>query len=216
MLIKIDDKIGIQFDVEGVGLIIYDDNQSIFALSKPKYWTREKNKTLISYGCVGGKVEKGETILEAAKREAYEEISSDIDIISSKETYLIGLDLKVQQIKQKFKINPVVLYYVRYPGKPGDPSVKDASFIGKVHVFSAKIKGKPTPSSEVPAILWTDWEIVQKNIGAQFSLSEFLDKGKIKEQIEIPRDSFLYPMWTPEIIGKAFKTNDLKTIFSVH
>lgn len=213
---EFDEKLGMRYDVEGVGLIIFDKDQSIFALSKPKYWTREKNRTLISYGCVGGKVEKGETILEAAKREAYEEISSDIDIISSKETYLIDLDLKIRQVKQRFKISPVVLYYVRYPGMPGDPSVKDTSFIGKVHVFFAKIKGKPLPSSEVPAILWTEWDIVQKNIGLHFSLSKFLDKGKIEKQIEIPRDSFLYPMWTPEIIGKAFKSNDLKTIFSIH
>ena len=120
MLIKFDDKLDMRYDVEGVGLIIFDNNQSIFVLSKPKYWTKEKNRTLISYGCVGGKVEEGETILEAAEREAYEEISSDIDIISSKETYVIDLDLKVQQIKQKSKINPVVLYYVRYPGVPGD------------------------------------------------------------------------------------------------
>lgn len=216
MLIKFDDKLDIRYDVEGVGLIIFDNNQSIFALSKPKYWTKEKNRTLISYGCVGGKVEEGETILEAAKREAYEEISSDIDIISSKETYLIDLDLKVQQVKQKFKISPVVLYYVRYPGKPGDPSVKETSFIGKVHVFFAKLKGTPIPSSEVPAILWTRWDTVQKNIGLYFSLSTFLVKGKIKEQIEIPRNSFLYPIWTPEIISKAFKSNDLKTIFSLH
>lgn len=211
---EFDDKLNMRYDVEGVGLIIFDDDQSIFALSKPKYWTREKNRTLISYGCVGGKVEEGETVLEAAEREAYEEVSSDIDIISSKETYVIDLDLKVQQIKQKLKINPVVLYSVRYPGTPGDPSVKDTSFIGKVHVFFAKLKGKPVPSSEVPAILWTKWDIVQKNVGSYFSLSKFLEKGKIEEQIEIPRDSFLYPMWTPEIICKAFKNIRLKSIFS--
>ena len=216
MLKKIDDKLGMRYDVEGVGLIIFDKNQSIFALSKPKYWIREKNRTLISYGCVGGKVEEGETILEAAKRESYEEISTDSDIISSKETYVIDLDLKVQQIKQKSKINPVVLYYVKYPGVPGDPSVKDTNFIGKVHVFFAILKGKPIPSSEVPAILWTRWDIVQKNIGVYFSLSKFLHKGKLEEQIEIPRNSLLYPMWTPEIISKAFKSNDLKTIFSLH
>ena len=117
-------------------------------------------------------------------------------------------------MKQKFKINPVVLYYVEYPGKPGDPLVKDTSFIGKVHVFFAEIKGKPIPSSEVPAILWTEWDIVQKNVGHYFSLNEFLNKGKIEEQIDIPRDSFLYPMWTPEIISKAFQSKDLKIIFS--
>ena len=97
-------------------------------------------------------MEEGETILEAAKREVNEEIYTDIEIISSKETYLIDLDLKVHKIKQKWEISPVVLYYVSYPGKPGDPSAKDKSFFGKIHVFFANLKGKSIPSSEVPTI----------------------------------------------------------------
>ena len=41
-----------RYDVEGVDPIIFNKDQSIFTHLKPKYWTREKNRTLISYGCV--------------------------------------------------------------------------------------------------------------------------------------------------------------------
>ena len=208
------DKLDIHFDVEGVGLIIFDKGKSIFALSKQDYWIQEKqqDRILISYGCVGGKIEQGETMIKAAIREAHEEIMTDIEIKSSKKTYLIDLKMSVRFLEQKRKINPIAIYFVKYPGKPGDPTKTSQSFIGKIYVFFAKLKGDPKPASEVPAILFTDWEIVQKNIGVYFPLSKFLKHGKIIEQFKIPENSFLYPMWTPEIIGKALDCQILKKL----
>lgn len=208
------DKLDIHYDVEGVGLIIFDKAKSIFALSKQDYWIQEKqqDRILISYGCVGGKIEQGETMIQAAIREAHEEIMTDIEIKSSKKTYLIDLKMSVRFLEQKWKINPIAIYFVKYPGKPGDPTKTSHSFIGKIYVFFAKLKGDPKPASEVPAILFTDWEIVQKNIGAYFPLSKFLKHGKIIEQVKIPENSLLYPMWTPEIIGKALNCQILKKL----
>jgi 8-oxo-dGTP pyrophosphatase MutT (NUDIX family) len=200
------------YDLEGIGLIILDKGKFIFALSKPKYWIKEKDRTLISYGCVGGRIEEGETIQEAATREAYEEISTKVEIISSKNSYLIDLDLKVHEINLNLGIKPLVIYFVKYPGKPGNPNEKDQCFIGKIYVLFAKLGGRPNPSSEVPAILWTDWNIVQGNNGSYIPISYFLKAGKIEKQIELPENACLYPMWTPEIIGKAFKKQELKNI----
>jgi len=203
------------YDVEGVGLVIFDKALSLFALSKPKYWVKDKDRVFISYGCVGGKVEEGESIMEAALREAHEEISTDVRIISSEKSYIIDLDLKVHLLKQEWSINPIAIYFVKYPGKPGDPSNTKQSFIGKVHVFLCELNGQPKPASEVPAILWTDWKVIQDNIGSYFPLSKFLEGGKIEEQKEIPRNAYLYPMWTPEILGKAFEGQDLKRILNI-
>ncbi|TFG04664.1 MAG: NUDIX domain-containing protein, partial [Promethearchaeota archaeon] len=207
------DELDKPFDVEGVGLIIFDKGKSIFALSKQAYWIRQKDKgrVLISYGCVGGKIEQGETAIEAALREAREEMVVDIELLTSSRTHLIDLDLSVRTIKPGGEIKPFAIYFVEYPGKPGDPTKKAQKFIGKIHVFFAKLQGEPTPSSEVPAILWTDWEMVQKNIGEYVPLKKFLEAGRIKEQVAIPEKAHLFPMWTPEILGK---TLDYKEIMS--
>lgn len=97
----------LEVDSEGTAFLIFDKGFSLFTISKPSYWKHQDNSELISYSCVGGKLEEGESAIEAGKREAYEELGIDVRIHSSKVTYLIDFQLNKQVIEFNQSIKPL-------------------------------------------------------------------------------------------------------------
>ena len=193
----------LEVDSEGTAFLIFNMGFSLFAISEPNYWKHQDNSELISYSCVGGKLEEGESAIEAGKRESYEELGIDVRIHSSKVTYLIDFQLNKQVIEFNQSIKPFAIYYTKFSEKPGEDS-ENWSLLGRVYVYFASLLGDPFPSSEIPALLWLKWEDMLFNISNPMRFNEILSKGLIIEKVEIPNNSYFIPVMTPEIIGKVF------------
>lgn len=193
----------LEVDSEGTAFLIIDKDFSLFTISKPSYWKHQDNSELISYSCVGGKLEEGENAIEAGKREAYEELGIDVRIHSSKVTYLIDLQLNKQVIEFNQSIKPFAIYNTKFSEKPEEDS-ENSTLLGRVYVYFASLLGDPSPSSEIPALLWLKWEDMLFNISNPMRFNEILSKGRIIEKVEIPNNSYFIPVMTPEITGKVF------------
>lgn len=63
----------------GVSVILWEDGRLLFEIEKPARWRRHPDGTLvISLGCIGGRVEEGETPVRTLKREIREEIGCGV------------------------------------------------------------------------------------------------------------------------------------------
>jgi 8-oxo-dGTP pyrophosphatase MutT (NUDIX family) len=194
-----------EYDIKGVGLIIFKHTKILFTIAKETYWKVENDKVLIPYTSVGGRVEKGETLLDTAYREALEEIDTSIEILSSPKTFYINLNLKPREIQVHGEPKPLSIYYIKHQGKPGKPHAP-GYFIAKIYVYLAKPRGEPRPSSEIPALLWSEWRHILDNLERPRPLPFYTKYGKIVESKPLPQGSHLYPTWTPEILGKSIGT----------
>lgn len=104
-----------------VGTIFIDDNKLL--LDKPR-----KRST---YQMIGGKVEEGEDVLDAAIREAHEELGPSAVIDSSKFKLLMDFE-EIATSDPNLKIHFYVFYY------------------------DGKLKGELSTSDEIERFLWYD------------------------------------------------------------
>lgn len=193
--------------MEGCAALIWKDGRLLFVINKRKYWKTVKGKLFVSFAGVGGKKEEQENIVQTTIRECKEEIGVFPTILSSRKTFFIDLDYRVTTKKINITPKPFSIYLVRVKGKPGKPYAR-GWFIAKIYVFLAKLRQRPIPLSEIPALIWLDWNMVLLSLRKNVKLNEFLKRGaEIKEREKIPRNAILKPTWTPKIFAKAFGKN---------
>ncbi len=71
------------------GLLVRYTENYIFAIQNPNRWKLVEKKREAGLVGIGGKLEKGETVIECVKRENLEELGSNVEIEDSRTTYLI-------------------------------------------------------------------------------------------------------------------------------
>lgn len=195
----------------GVSSIIKSNDKLLFTLSKKAYWRQNNDTTEISFSCAGGKVENGETIVEALKREAMEEICCDIQPIHSKITYYIDLEKNKNEIKNLEKPSPIVVFEEKYPGIPGNFNAK-GNWFSLIFIFKSNILGQPRPSREIPGLLYIDVNLLQKT-PQKVSLKFIEDNGGKLVGNEIPSNAIFFPIFTPSKLLEVFD-KDIKTLLT--
>ena len=75
----------------GVAILLREENGFLFELQKPSKWKRRRDGVLeIGMSCIGGTVEKGESLEGALQREAMEEIGCGVAFDRSTQSLFDG------------------------------------------------------------------------------------------------------------------------------
>ncbi len=187
----------------GVSTLVSYEDRLIFVIDNEKHWTLKINDETgieeykITFGCVGGSRESGETVIQAIYRESKEEIGVEIDLIDSDITYYIDINQEMREIILEDDIKPFLVYENKfiYPEKGDSYSL--------IIVFKSVIHAQPKPSSEVPALFTTDANEFLK-LKDLTSLTEFHENYNIVSQREIPKNGYLHSFMTPKVILDHF------------
>ncbi|MFB6204443.1 MAG: NUDIX domain-containing protein [Candidatus Nanohaloarchaea archaeon] len=178
--------------VVGVGAMILQGGKFLSVLEKKDYWDRGEI-TRISYQNVGGQVEEGESVYEALRREASEEIDCGLEIKDSQETVLTDVDGSWRKVGLEEETSPVLVSREKHDGKPGRPDAEGNWYL-LGFLFRGEVKGTPEPSREVPALATLSEGLLKKR---EFTKKQLVEEaGELIEKEPIPADARFYPKFS--------------------
>ena len=172
----------------GVAILLRVENRFLFELRKPAKWRRQQEEILIGMGCIGGTVEKGETIEDALSREAFEEIGCKVACARSTRPFSLDPTGAVSPLAPQS-----VPEGVQFVWEGNDPG-----FIagGKVAVYVGTAIGRAEPR-DLPALVQLEPELFYALGQGPLAIQDVEQRGGIlQEKRQIPRSAFLTPVGT--------------------
>ena len=180
----------------------------LLTLANKNKWLCQQEKTVIGVGGIGGGQEPNEPPLDCAQREALEEISAKVKIISSDFTIFENLSTRKKNIKTTDAIKPFIFQkrLNTCPDKPFKKGLPIGQFLYIV-MYLAKPLSRPKPK-DVPALLWANLRLMNELLkGLKTEVIE--TKGELikKPGFEIPGNALLKipTPSTEELITRVFQ-----------
>ena len=129
----------LEHNQKGNGVILQWEKRFVFAIGKERFWDKTTTPWAITFTNIGGKVELGESMLDATKREVFEETGCKVELLPAPQTLYCTLeDREFIQYHLEDKCPPILIY-----------NTTGLS----VCVYLARTVTIPIPQHEVPALL---------------------------------------------------------------
>jgi hypothetical protein len=129
---------------------------------------------------IGGKIEPFDASLTAGvQREAQEEIAAGVQIIPCPRTLLVRSFEDIQEIALEGDERPAALVFRHHPSPPHQPWLPGGQGGGCIAVFLAELTGPPTPSAELPVLIWLGPEQILAAAQGDLPLGELVDGGAV-------------------------------------
>ena len=173
----------------GVAILLREENGFLFELQKPSKWKRRRDGVLeIGMSCIGGTVEKGESLEGALQREAMEEIGCGV--ILDKSAHPFSMD-------PAGTVSPLppdsVPDGVQFLWEGNDPGFIPGA---KVAVYAGHTMGQAEPD-DLSGIATLKPDLFHKLATESFTVDELERRGGIlQERLRIPRSARLKPVGT--------------------
>ncbi|NIO21729.1 MAG: NUDIX domain-containing protein [Candidatus Aenigmarchaeota archaeon] len=180
----------LEYDQKGNGIILLWQNRFVFTIGKESYWNKATIPWTITFTNIGGNVELGESMIEATKREAFEEIGCEINLLPAPKTLYCILETREYTIYALRDECPPILIY-------NTPKLSMS-----VCVYLAQTTTIPVPQHEVPALLLLPPASLHGGPLEQL----IQDGGTLQEQVKgtIPRTAILRPWGSAALLATDF------------
>lgn len=189
----------------GVGLVLQDDgDRYLFLLAGTRHHCSPGE---LFYAGIGGHREAGEDWLACARREAKEEVGTDIDILPVPVTWYVSQQGQVRRVEVSDRPRPFALYEMIHP--PGTPR---AGELYRIVIFKARLHDSPTdlPPDEVQGVIALTREQVIRSLERKPLLAELLDEGAslVAGDKNVDRQLRLYPLGTARALAHMLRQVD--------
>ena len=186
----------------GVGLALQDcRGRFLFFLAGTKF---DCPPGELFYAGIGGHREEGETWVECAHREAIEEMSVDVELVSTHDTWIVSSDGEAKRTVVSDEPRPMALYRMVHSG--------DAPRAGETYhivIYRAALLEPPSemPIEEVRGIIALTREQVVQGPERKPSITELINDGAEIVSLAGPVDlnTRLYPIGTAAALAFAFR-----------
>lgn len=136
----------------GTSLILRNEGRFLFGVRPPK---QIAGQTVLEITGIGGRLEPFDPNLSAGvMREACEEISSRINLLPCSRTVVVRGPSDIQEVRLEDKEQPAAIVFRAHRTPPHNPWHPDHQDTGCIIVFLAELLGLPTPSPEIPFLIW--------------------------------------------------------------
>ena len=186
----------------GVGLALQDrQGRYLFFLAGTKF---DCPPGELFYAGVGGHLEKGESWVECAHREAIEEIGVDVELIPSHDTWVVSSDGEAERIDVSNEPRPMALYRMIHP--VGAPLAGDTYHIV---IYKAVLHEPPydLPIDEVRGVIALNPEQVIQSPQRKPSIAKLTSEGAEIVSLAKPVDfdTRIYPIGTASALAAILR-----------
>ena len=186
----------------GTGLILHDEEERyLFFLAGSRHQCPEGE---LFYAGIGGHREENEDWITCARREAQEEVGSDIEIISASKTWYVPQGKSIEQLQFDEEPRPFALYEMIHP-----PHTPNEGEIYRIVIFKAQLLDMPQdlPPDEVRGVIALTETQVIDGVDQKVSLGELLKSGAklVVGGDTIDPKTRLYPIGTARALGLILK-----------
>jgi hypothetical protein len=159
----------------GTSLILRQGDRFLYGMRPAK---EEQGRMVIELTGIGGGVEEGDRSYEAGvRREAVEEVASDVELIPCRQSLVVRGETELERITLEGPERPAAVVFRNYRTPAHRPWDERNSGQGCLIVYLADLKCRPWPVSELPWLMWLSPEQVLQTARQDVALDALIEAG---------------------------------------